>query len=196
MIRSQLVVRRLALAGLCLASLGLVGCGDDGGQANGQPAPRTVPTTSAEGGPSSTAGTTTDYQHGQDTSEQKYTVAEPPPEEFRPPDDTSGAPATLPLEARITPPCVVWGETVTFELKTKPGAEYAMQVKWPNEQFSELPNTYGTADDNGGATWSLEVDPTALTGEAHLMVAVIEPQSGEPGASGDFRFLVGRPGRC
>jgi len=191
-------VSRLALVGLLAASPLLVGCGDDDPRTNGEPPRSTVATTAAEGGPgsSSTLGTAPDHEDGHDSSEQKYTVANPPPEQFRPPDDTSGAAATLPLEARITPPCVVWGETVTFELKTKPGAEYAMQVKWPNEEFAELPNTYGTADDRGGATWSVDVDPTALTGEAHLMVAVIEPKSGEPGASGDFRFLVGRPGRC
>jgi hypothetical protein len=131
----------------------------------------------------------------------RYTASAPPPVEYRKPDISgrggAAPPGAVPLEARVTPPCVEHGQQVTVVLKSEPGITLAAQIKWPNEAFSDLDQTRGAAGPDGTLSWTVEIKPTALYGQADLMAAAIDEQkSGREGSSGDWFFVVAPPGRC
>ena len=198
---------RLLAAALALSLL-VAGCsgGDDKKPAAG--AAGSTSTTQGDGhGPGEDPGEHTTPtlvdpktgKQGRIRESDTYTAVAPPPVVFRAADIGTGAreAADIPLEASITPACVEHGQEVTAVMKSDPGVTLVAQIKWPNEQFSGLDNTSGKAGPDGTLTWKVRVQPTALYGQADLMVAVIdEGNSSRKGTSGSWLFVVTPPGRC
>jgi hypothetical protein len=205
-------LRQAIAVGLCAAVLGGSGCGsgkhsaEPSGSGTSSPAGADVTstTTSGVGGhPKEAPPTLVDPKTGKQGKiepEDTYTASNPPPAAFRPSDVPSSEPSkpnAIPLDAKITPPCVEHGQQVTFVFRSEPGITVAAQVKWPNDQFSDLDNTRGTTGKDGTFTWKVTVTPADLIGQADLQAAAIdEHDRSRPGTSGDWEFVVAPPGRC
>lgn len=197
---------RLVAAALALSLL-VAGCGDDDKKPSAGAAGSTSSTTRDDGHgpgedpdahPPPTLVDPKTGKQGKIRDSDTYTAVAPPPVVFREPDIGTGAEAgDIPLEASITPACVEHGQEVTAVMKSAPGMTVAAQIKWPNEQFSGLDNTSGKAGPDSTLTWKVRVQPTALYGQADLMVAVIdEGNAARKGTSGSWHFVVTPPGRC
>jgi hypothetical protein len=128
----------------------------------------------------------------------KYTASSPPPASFRQPDIVANK-GEVPLEVKVSPPCVEHGQKLIAVMRSEPGITVAAQVKWPNDQFSGLDSTRGTTDADGTFRWEVEVKPTALWGVADLQVAAIDESaagSTRSGSAGNWEFVVASAGRC
>lgn len=135
-------------------------------------------------------------KQGKIGARDKYTASSPPPVGFR---DSDVPPQTgdVPLTVSVTPACVEHGQELTAVFKSDPGVTVAAQIKWPNGEFAGLDNTRSTTGPDGTHTWKVEVQPTALVGQADVMAAAIdERNSSRTGSSGSWQFVVASPGRC
>ena len=199
---------RLAAAALVVV-LGITGCSSkkdtDAGGASGSRPEATAPDGDGHEGEGDDHGHTEPTlvdpatgKQGKIRSTDKYSAATPPPPDFRP-ADVVGASGAIPLEASTSPPCVEHGKKLTTVFRSEPGVSIAAQIKWPNDEFTNLDNIRGTIGADGTYTWSVEVKPTAFYGIADIQAAVIDERPsgrGRNGTQGNWQVVVAPPGRC